>query len=90
MYKLRWAIMRTGMEDRRRSFRIRTLKSGKILLGPHLLSCTIRNLSGTGACLEVQSTYGIPPKFEFRMPNQSVRACSIVWAGETLLGVQFQ
>ena len=38
------------MEDRRRSFRIRTLKSGKILLGVHHVSCTIRNLSETGAC----------------------------------------
>jgi hypothetical protein len=78
------------MEDRRRSFRIRALKSGKILLGVHHVSCTIRNLSETGACLEVQTPYGIPPKFAFRMPDQSVRACKIVWARDTRLGVQFQ
>ena len=53
------------MEDRRRSFRIRTLKFGKILLGVHHVSCTIRNLSEAGACLEVQTPYGIPPKFAF-------------------------
>jgi hypothetical protein len=78
------------MENRRRSFRFRTLKSAKILLGAHHLSCTIRNLSETGACLEVETADGIPLNFQFRMPNQSVRACKVIWAAEAMVGVQFQ
>jgi hypothetical protein len=40
--------------------RRRMLKSGKILLGKHPVPCTVRNLSETGACLQVQTTAGIP------------------------------
>jgi hypothetical protein len=54
------------------------------------VSCIIRNLSGTGACLEIQTTYNIPPEFELRMPNQSVRSCKVIWVRDTRLGVQFQ
>ena len=78
------------MEDRRRSYRFRTLKSGNILLGAHHVSCIIRNLSNTGACLEIQTTYNIPPEFEFRMPDQSVRPCKVIWVKDIQLGVQFQ
>ena len=78
------------MDDRRHASRIRMLKSGKILLGAHGVPCAIRNFSVTGACLEVQTTYGLPPRFEFTMPNQPVRACKVVWLRDTRLGVQFQ
>jgi hypothetical protein len=78
------------MNDRRHSFRFRMLKSGKMLLGAVHVPCTIRNLSETGACLEVQTTHGIPPKFEFRMSDQSVCTCNIIWTSDTRLGVRFQ
>lgn len=86
----RRAQLGEGMEDRRRSFRFRTIKSGKILLGGHELPCTIRNLSETGACLEVQAPDGIPSSFQFRMPDQSIRSCKIIWTRNVLRGVQFQ
>ena len=41
------------------------LKSGKIFFGKHGVPCAIRNLLATGACLQVQTTVGIPAVFDF-------------------------
>jgi hypothetical protein len=60
------------MDDRRRAPRTRMLKSGKILLEAYRVPCAVRNLSETGVCLEVQTTFGIPSKFEFAMADQPV------------------
>lgn len=58
------------MDDQRRAApRIRMLKSGKILLGKHAVPCTVRNLSETGACLQVQTTTGIPSEFYLVMSD---------------------
>ena len=78
------------MDEHRKAKRMRMLKSGKILLGSHAVPCTVRNLSDTGACLEVQTTVGIPSMFEFVMPSQPPRTCKVVWLGETRMGVHFQ
>jgi hypothetical protein len=49
------------MDKRQPPPRRRLLKSGKILLGRDPIPCTVRNLSETGACLQVQTTVGFPP-----------------------------
>jgi len=76
--------------ERRKPLRRRLLKSGKIFIGSHGVPCTVRNLSDTGACLEVQTVYGIPPVFDFLMADESVRTCKVVWVRDTRIGVQFQ
>jgi hypothetical protein len=78
------------MQERRRSPRMRMLKSGKIFLGSRGVPCTIRSISNTGACLQVQTTYGIPSIFEPAIADGERRACKIVWLDSTRLGVQFQ
>lgn len=78
------------MDERRKAKRMRMLKSGRILLGSHAIPCTVRNFSEIGACLEVQSTVGIPAMFEFVIPYQPARTCRIVWLGDTKMGVHFQ
>ena len=78
------------MEQRRAAQRLRMLKSGKIFLGSWGVPCTIRNLSDTGACLQVQTTYGIPSKFELTLADGQRRSCKIIWLDGTKLGVQFQ
>ena len=82
--------MAAVMDDRRETKRVRMLKSGKILLGSYEVPCTVRSISETGACLEVQTTYGIPAKFEFVLPPQPPRSCKVVWLGDTKMGVHFQ
>jgi|ERR1700692_434924 hypothetical protein len=81
--------MRT-MENQRESARLRMLKSGKIMLGKASVPCTVRNLSDGGACLQVQSTYGLPSAFEFILDDRPPRPCKVVWLDATTVRVQFQ
>ena len=78
------------MENRRESSRLRMLKSGRILLGKAAVPCTVRNLSDGGACLQVQSTYGLPSAFEFAIDDKPPRTCKVIWLDATTLRVQFQ
>jgi hypothetical protein len=78
------------MNNSRQAPRMRMLQSGKIMLGSWGVPCTIRNLSETGACLEVQTTYGIPAAFELVMPHDRRKTCKVIWLDGSKLGVQFQ
>lgn len=70
--------------------RRRLLKSGKILIGINPIPCTIRSFSKTGACLQVQTTAGIPEIFGFlRSGEPAVRACKTIWRDDTQIGVMF-
>ena len=78
------------MNERRNSSRLRMLKSGKILLGKAAVPCTVRNLSKSGACLQVQTTYGLPAAFDFALDDKPPRPCKVVWLDATMVRVQFQ
>jgi hypothetical protein len=69
--------------------RRRLLKSGKIFLGIHPIPCTIRNMSETGACLQVQTTAGIPAVFVFVQGGHPARTCQTIWRDDTQIGVMF-
>jgi|HubBroStandDraft_6_1064221.scaffolds.fasta_scaffold164459_3 hypothetical protein len=69
---------------------MRTVKSGKILLGSTEVPCTIGTLSKIGACLMVDTTHEIPAIFEFMMPNRAPTICKVVWRDDKRLGVQFK
>ena len=78
--------------ERRRYQRTRTLKSARILLNHHhsVFDCTVRNLSPSGACLNVASALGIPEQFDvFFEADRSIRACRLVWHKEKQVGVEF-
>ncbi len=77
------------MTEKRTKGRSRTLKAARILLGKAHVPCTVRNISETGACLQVQCTYGIPSSFDFQFENQAPRACKVTWIDSAKLGVQF-
>ena len=79
-----------GEQDRRASNRGRMLKGAKIILGKASVPCTVRNLSTGGACLQVQTTAGIPSIFHVAMADGTTRPCKVTWLDETRLGVQFQ
>ena len=59
-------------------------------LGKAAVPCTVRNLSETGACLQVQTTYGIQSTFAFAVDDKPLRACKVTWLDGTMIGVQFQ
>ena len=50
----------------------------------------LRNVSATGACLEVESPLGIPTTFDLVIESEHIhRACRVVWRRERRLGVEF-
>jgi PilZ domain len=80
------------MDEGRRAPRHRVLKAGTITFGGGAgISCTIRNLSDTGAALEVSSPIGIPAEFVLVVDaDNSTRQCRVVWRKERRIGVTFQ
>lgn len=78
------------MDEHRTAPRRRLLKTGKISFGGGAIDCTVRNLSETGAALEVNSPVGIPEQFTLVIePNQIHVPCRVVWRKETRIGIHF-
>lgn len=79
-----------GMNDKRKASRHRVLKAGKILFDGAVIDCTVRNISRTGAALEVESPVGIPHRFILVIETDRVRrACQVIWRKERRIGVGF-
>jgi hypothetical protein len=79
------------VEERRRTFRQRTLKGARIVLndGFSTFDCTVRNLSPLGARLKVASIIGIPDRFELQFDDGRKFACRVAWRQEEDIGVEF-
>jgi len=78
------------MVDTRRDARRRVLKAGTIEFGGGGIDCKIRNLSATGAAIEVTSQTGIPEKFTLVVPGDGLHLpCHIVWRKAYKVGVRF-
>jgi hypothetical protein len=78
------------MTKRRETPRRRTLKGGSITFGGAGIDCVIRNLSKTGAALEIESPVGIPDDFTLLIkPELSKRHCHVVWRAAKKIGVRF-
>ena len=79
------------MAELRTSPRHRTLKVGVIALNRGGgISCTVRNLSDGGACLEVTSQVDIPDDFTLEVHNDHLkRLCHVSWRHGNRIGVAF-
>jgi hypothetical protein len=79
------------MAQRRRSPRLRTLKGGTILFEKRAaIDCVVRNLSETGATLQVEIYVGIPDDFTLVIkPELTKRSCHVVWRSGKRIGVGF-
>jgi PilZ domain len=80
------------MVERRNSPRRRVLKSVKIIFGTDsVTNCTVRDLSQTGACVEVQAPWSIPSDFTLVIESDTLkRACHTARVNANPLGVAFQ
>jgi hypothetical protein len=81
-----------AMSEQRKKPRHRAFKAGRIVFNQRrsVLDCTVRNLSSTGACLDVPSAVGVPDVFELIIESESTtRACRIAWRSERRIGVHF-
>ena len=80
------------MEDNHRvAPRRRVLKAGSINSGGGSISCTVRDISDTGAAIEVESPLYIPDRFQTdRSQTDNLnRSCHVVWRKERRIGVAF-
>jgi hypothetical protein len=77
-------------DEHRIAPRRRVLKAGSISFGGGTFDCTVRNISETGAALEVVTPLFIPDKFTLIVPSDGLsRACGVVWRRERRIGVTF-
>ena len=81
-----------AMDEHRIAPRRRLLKGAKISFSNGaVIDCTIRNLSATGASLEVSSPVGIPERFMLVVEADHRRMSSrVVWRKDTRIGVHFE
>lgn len=79
------------MSERRNSIRTRALKGARIVYGNAAMTrdCTVRNLSGGGAKLVMQTTADIPDLFELFFDDGARKSCIVRWRKLTDLGVEF-
>jgi hypothetical protein len=78
------------MVETRRALRHRVLKAGTIDFGGGAIDCTLRNLSATGAALEIASQTGIPENFTLVVPSDGLHLpCHVIWRKGYRIGVTF-
>lgn len=58
--------------------------------GRSQVECIIRNLSESGAKLEVASVKSIPNSFDLIAPGHRPHACQVVWRALREMGVEFR
>lgn len=71
--------------------RHRVLKQGRLAFdGGGAVDCMVRNLSETGARLEVVTPVGLPEIFTLQIPaDKFARRCHAVWSHDKRIGVAF-
>jgi hypothetical protein len=79
------------MNGQRIASRRRVLKAGSIEFGGGEFECTIRNVSESGAALEVLTPLYIPDRYTLVVQSeQSKRACRVIWRKQKRIGVTFE
>jgi hypothetical protein len=78
------------MVETRIAPRYRSLKPGRIECDGGAIDCKIRDLSITGAALEVSSQTGIPGKFILVVTSDGLHLpCHVVWRRGYRMGAAF-
>ena len=76
--------------EKRIAPRRRVLKPGSINFDGEAIRCTIRNLSATGASLDVETPLSVPDCFKLVVDGEaSDQPCRVVWRKERRIGVVF-
>jgi hypothetical protein len=86
--------MNPGVEtdNKRAAARLRSLKGAHLILPNRIgtFRCTVRNMSKTGACVELPSTLSIPNRVTLKLDDGSPDHLSdVAWRTETRLGLHF-
>ncbi len=82
------------MDERRGVARTRIRRNAEIVVirrGATKMQCTLQDLTSTGACLTLPSTYQVPDTFELTFDHgRSNRPCRVKWRAGNKLGVSFE
>ncbi len=75
----------------RRHKRSTTLKSGNIVFrdGACVVPCRIKDISVSGARLELRLWHELPDQFKLAVPMGETRECQVVWRKNLEIGVSF-
>jgi hypothetical protein len=80
---------KTG-KDKRRASRRDIKRSARISFAKQNLVCTVRNVSATGASIQVADVAAIPDNFRLVLEMETAaRRCVVVWRKTTQIGVKF-
>ncbi len=81
-----------GADERKpRNRRSAARKTGRINARGVSEVCTVRDISATGAALDVANTKRVPDRFMLVMEMESAgRDCAVIWRKERQLGVEFR
>jgi hypothetical protein len=78
------------MAEHRRASRYDVLKTGTVKFGRNSINCLVRNLSTTGAAIEISSRAELPERFVLVVPGDGLQLpCRTVWRKEHRIGVAF-
>jgi hypothetical protein len=78
------------MVETRSAPRYRVAKSAKIDHGGDKIGCIIRDISATGAALEISDLLRVPSEFILIVPEDRLKLrCRVVWRKEYRIGVAF-
>jgi hypothetical protein len=76
--------------ENRQGLRHRTYKGGSVSLKTGIVSCVIRNMSETGACLEFNDAALVPDAFRLIVKPEIIsRNCTVAWRKNDRIGVRF-
>ena len=76
------------LENHRAAPRHRVLKAGSVEFNGGAIDCTVRNVSDTGAAIEVASPAGIPESFWLVIHGEHTRRyCRVAWRTDKRVGV---
>lgn len=76
--------------ERRIAPRRNTHIQATIVMGFSTMSCIVRNVSESGAKLEVERVNFILDRFDLVVPGHRPRPCRVVWRAIREIGVQYQ
>lgn len=76
--------------ERRIAPRRNTNIQATIAMGFSTMPCIVRNVSDSGAKLEVGRVTGIPDRFDLVVPGHRPQPCRVVWRAMKEIGVQYQ
>jgi len=83
--------MTEAAQNNRISARKRTLLGAKIIFndGHSVYDCLVRNLSDTGAMIQIENPLAAPNTFDLQLSDNRVLACEVRWRKINSMGVQF-